>query len=848
LSNGLFVSFSGIDQEKVDQLIATVPKRLIRLYFHDFIDGATLLSEMERHVRECSAFLFIASKAALASCWCKHEIALAQIESITRGIKILVLTLDKDIKVIDLPPWMRGFWISPTSDRLPYLKRRFLDLVETNALKPIYSGDQGRVEKVDQIYLDRLANIGTAPNVLFFTGLESIGRYTTARGLLKKIYENPRYSEGPQIALENPASLEDLYMKLREEYTGPLSRAYESELVGFRALTENQQTSNVVNLIEAICKDEETIFIRSWSGLFDDGGMLLDWARSAIVQCGDKSQIRLVIISTRQPRYSEIASLPNVLHYHVYRLTDAEIDALVRAMTLFLDGKATTPSLQAKASIGGHPMLAKHYAYALHQYGISAEERAVYDTILEQRHMFSEFLSSNNLRAEEKVILTMLSWVPHLDSQLFDEICQSLDVTDYSSHLQELTLASLVEYRGGRYSISGPVRLVFRQFYGGGDHEIGRQVAEALSKRVSDPEALTSETVDLFCYLVTVFGKDLPRNIERIISPTSILRAARTLYRAGRDRSGPKEYGRVVELCKAGIRLTREVELRHDFKRVQARALLRMKRFPEADVVIRELERDGGRQALTVRAQYYRFKGEYSKAIPIYRSVISRGYSDDAILHEYCICLRKVGNYEEVQRVIETFERQVSGNIYLLSTKVALQLGSGEFAAAEDTIRVMALLPDSHEIAAEKEAILIYKETQDYRRALDIIDAAISRTENSDVGVIPDLHATRCVIYCKLGLADKARDDMTIVKSFHRDGEFIAERLAIHILLAQSRARDALASFNKLAATRIDTLLKREILAELIRDPATSIAEKSKLEHEYSDTFVARSPFTEFDF
>jgi tRNA G10 N-methylase Trm11 len=37
-------------------------------------------------------------------------------------------------------------------------------------------------------------------------------------------------------------------------------------------------------------------------------------------------------------------------------------------------------------------------------------------------------------------------------------------------------------------------------------------------------------------------------------------------------------------------------------------------------------------------------------------------------------------------------------------------------------------------------------------------------------------------------------------------------------------------------------------LAELIRDPATSIAEKSKLEHEYSDTFVARSPFTEFDF
>jgi hypothetical protein len=134
---------------------------------------------------------------------------------------------------------------------------------------------------------------------------------------------------------------------------------------------------------------------------------------------------------------------------------------------------------------------------------------------------------------------------------------------------------------------------------------------------VLNPEAVTSETVDLICYLLTVFGDDLPKNIERIISPTSILRAARALYRAGRDRSGPREYKRVVDLCAAGVKLTREVELKRDFKRVQARALLRMKKFPEADLIIRELERDGGRQSVTIRAQYYRFRGDYSTAIPI---------------------------------------------------------------------------------------------------------------------------------------------------------------------------------------------------------------------------------------
>jgi tetratricopeptide (TPR) repeat protein len=420
---------------------------------------------------------------------------------------------------------------------------------------------------------------------------------------------------------------------------------------------------------------------------------------------------------------------------------------------------------------------------------------------------------------------------------------------EYSKNLQELTLASLVEYRGGRYSISGPVRLVFRQFYGEGDQEIARQVAGAISNRLTNPEAVTSETVDLVCYLLTMFGGDLPRNIHRIISATSILRAARALYRAGRDRSGPKEYGRVVDLCVAGSKLTREVELKRDFKRVQARSLLRMRKFDDADRIIRDLERDGGRQSLVIRAQYFRFKGEYGTAIPLYRAVIERGYTDDAIIHEYCLCLRKEGNYEEVQRVIQKFEKQVAGNIYLLATKASLEIGSGDFRAAEATIKAMALIPDSHEIGAEKEAISICKETQDYQRALDIIVGAISRVASTGVGVVPDLHATRCLILCKLGLAMKAQADMALVKSLHRDGEFIAERLAIHILLAQSRAREALRGFERLRnPTRIDNLLKREILAELSHDPSVSISERQRFDQQYKDTFGTRSPFTEFDF
>lgn len=792
----VFVSCAAADREKVDSLTAAVPKNLIRIYTHDFIDGASLLTEMDRNIRDCSAFLFLASKAALASVWCQHEIALAQVENITKGTRTFVLTLEGGIDLGELPAWMRSYWMSQTSTRLPAVKRRFLDIVESNTLRPILSGHETRVDKLDQAYLDHAANFKAYPNVFFLTGIESIGRHTTARLFLTRRLNNRRFSLGPDIALDDPASIVDLYLKLREEYAGPLGDGYANELDAFRNLDEDRQVNEIDKLIMASCREDETVFISCRSGLFDGEGYLLDWARQVISHSGSRPQVRLVIVSTRAPRGAEARTLANLLHFPIGRLNDAEIDALVREVTLSLDGIAATPSAQARSSIGGHPVLGKHYAYALHQYGQSAEHRAVYETILQQRNMFREFLSFDNLKPDEKTILAILSWVPQIGSEFFDELCQSVGVDDNQEHLQELVLASLVEYQGGRYAISGPVRLVFRQLYGDGDREVGIKVAEALAKRVESLDELTSEMVDLVSYVLTVFGKDFPKNVERIISPSGILRAARALYQRGRDRSGPREYPRVVELCVAGLNITKEPALQREFKGVQARALMRMHQFEKADKVIRELEGGGGRQATVLRAQYHRFTGDFNKAIPLYRSAIAAGFTDDAVLHEYCLCLRKVGNYEEVTRVIEKYARNVARNPYLLSTKASIEIGSGKFKEAEETIRALGQLPDNREMAAEKEAILIYKTTNDYGRALDVISAAIERADMAGIGPLPDLNATRCLIYCKLKLVPEAQADLNIVRNAHREGDFVSSRLRIHLLIAGKRVKEALAQFD----------------------------------------------------
>jgi hypothetical protein len=98
-------------------------------------------------------------------------------------------------------------------------------------------------------------------------------------------------------------------------------------------------------------------------------------------------------------------------------------------------------------------------------------------------------------------------------------------------------------------------------------------------------------------------------------------------------------------------------------------------------------------------------------------------------------------------------------------------------------------------------------------------------------------------------LIDEAVQDMNLVRSNHRDGEVIAERLAIHILLAQSKPKEALERFDKMSAkTQIDAILKREILLMLLGDKSLPLFEKERVEEEYSQSLVRRTLFTEFDF
>jgi hypothetical protein len=509
-----FISFSADDKTTVEALTRTAPKGFFRIYTHDFVDGAALISEMERNVQGCSLFLFLASKKSVASTWCRYEISLAQIETITRDVKVIVLSLDPDVQLGDLPAWMRNYWIPSASTKRPALRRKFLDILENNCLRPQYAGLNARRDAIKEQYYARIAETKEAANVFFFSGVEGIGRQTTARAFLEDLYQNRQFSHGPSISLEDPASIEDFYLRLYENYVGSLvGDSYEKELTAYRSLNVDEQIQRALEVSDGICSDGETIFLRCRSGLFDDDRNLIYWARKFIRGCGERPRIKFVIISNRQPRFSDISEILSMVHFHINPLTASEVDLLVREITLSRDGVVATPSSQARNSIGGHPILARHYAHVISQYGASGEDQAVYDTILQQKNMLTAFLDYDRLTAAERDMLALLSWLPRVPQALFDELCETIGITNVDACLEELVLASLIDYRAGSYAIAGPVRLVFRQMYGDGDKQIGLKVAQVMAGKLGKDDLPTSEIVDTLSFLLLIGGRDLPSDI-----------------------------------------------------------------------------------------------------------------------------------------------------------------------------------------------------------------------------------------------------------------------------------------------------------------------------------------------
>ncbi|MGO8914897.1 MAG: tetratricopeptide repeat protein [Stellaceae bacterium] len=743
---------------------------------------------------------------------------------------------------------MKRYWISFDFPTEKSLSRQLSHILQKELIPPVLHGAIERIEEANRQRLQQMQRTQIAPNIYFFTGAPAIGRRTSAKGFVQRLFKNDLYWSGPEILLDDPASIEDLYFRSKEEFTTFSKSEYEQELQWYRNISEEKRIDELVEGIKRISASNQTIYLICQTGLFDEHGYLIRWAKTLFNALSASPSTRLAIVSTRQPRSEEISLMPHVFWYHVKELRDEYVISIVQEITQERLGKLYEPTKEHLLAIGGHPLLARAYANLICQYGEIGDADAVGQIAQIQRHLMSEFLSYDRLLDEEKVVLTILSWVPRLSAEALSEILTTAGINNYSDAIKTMIRESLVNLSETYYAIAAPVRYTFRQLHGFGYETARKAIADYYRLRLASGTDIGSELVDSALFVISLEKGAVPEEFRNILSPSTVLRIAQELYRDGRANNKSELFARVVSLTTMAKSMKTERDIAAALAVVRIRSLLKLKKFQEADVELRSLEADGSRQAILLRAQYFRHLEKWRDAINWFERCLSSGLNTDAIIHEYCTCLRKMGEFKKIGQILEKFSTRTERNVFLLDLRAAFQLGNEDFLGADKTIKKMRAHLDDNFMSWTREGILIARSTQDYPRAEQVLTEGIDRAIRETGRAPGELYSTRCVLRCKMKLVPAAIEDSASVRQTHRNAEQVCQRLQVHILAAKGEYDEALAAIEAIPnRTSLDLILKRDVLLLIVNDIALPGFKREAAQKQLSVVLPNLVKLTEFD-
>ena len=128
---------------------------------------------MERKVQDSLVFVLFASKVGQQSPWVGFEIDTARLQHLQKkNHRILVFPTDHEVRLSDLPEWLRGYWIPRAgwyeADIARYITGVLLEPnVGLSSGAPRVIGRGKTLDKLEQIAADRVARTRASPNVYF---------------------------------------------------------------------------------------------------------------------------------------------------------------------------------------------------------------------------------------------------------------------------------------------------------------------------------------------------------------------------------------------------------------------------------------------------------------------------------------------------------------------------------------------------------------------------------------------------------------------------------------------------------------------------------------------------------
>ena len=853
MSAKVFLSLSYIDRDFVKQVRTRLPAGLAYFYEESFENGELLLTAMERTVNDAAIFVLFASKAAQSSPWVGFEVAQARLQQIQNPRhRILVFPTDLDVRLTDLPEWLRAHWVAragwmPT-DVARYITGVLLEPnvgLSTGAVRVVGRGKT--LDKLEQIAADYIARTRASPSVFFLSGFRGIGRRTFAAYYMRNaLSANANLPYGPTLQLSPQADLADLHQALRIEVSPTMAADVAlSERTAFQGLGLAQQIDEIVRLMSHFAQLGQAITISSAGGFFEDRGDPKDWVMP-LLSAIPKSAT-LFVVSNRQIPPELVEGAANVVQMRVDELHDKDVRALMIFTAERLQVENFSISDELVRAIGGHADVANAAVRLAAVKGSHILERDPRQLFNIQNTILGESIDDDALTNVQKKILCLLSWVPTLNGCLLENVllADGDSVDDALSALESLVLGCLVISSGPNYSISPSIRFLFRRFNVTPPKLLGKFSAELSAEwRIAQEKGnFRADLFEAFVFMHSLEGKALPHELLPLLTPGMLHDVVRETYARGKDETDTETLERVILWGRIAEQMKMSEATREEILSTVARARIRLGKFADAEETIKGMASRRYRSVPFLMGHLYRRQEKYPKAIEMLLEAVRDNKFNRSAVHELALAYKKSGCLNELRKLLTEHGNLIHDSAMFADFQIGIDLARGDLPAAEAGIENLRRIPDDDGRSGIRAAQLLMR-----RQQYDLAKEALNQLLSAHQGNTLRTRSIRAICAARDGDFDLARKDIDFVKRFP-GWQAAGSRLDANLLVEQRLAAEARALLDQLPSKGAEDWLLYARALEVEADlPQTTIDDRSELKTRAAEIRQEYNFSLEYDF
>jgi tetratricopeptide (TPR) repeat protein len=800
------------------QYARIIAKRLgrARIVFDEkyFQPGHDFRQEILKGLEESALFVFMASKPALDSIWCKFEIDEAQLKKISGKMEAsLTLIIDSGVTFSDLPRWMQMSKVviqTRPSQATRDIQSALFSILSHQLVKPFV----GR-QDLQQEFIRRISDLGIEqPRILIAHGLDGNGRRSYFQRVCK---DTIGLNLGPSFSIDQTIGLDDLYLWVLDETSDLGTRQnMADELRTFSALNVEERISEIVNRLSILCQDNIPCLVDA-GGMLDDLGryrpeyiMLINTFACKTEDC------YIAIVHTRSPLVYDLTSKEKTLLQNVRPLNNGETKLLLNQLFRKMGLKVDTASMnEIVPFLDGYPPSVYFATSFAERYGLStlvADKSLLNDF---KARSFTRFINDLNLTDPEWLILQYLAaenTVP------LSAVAIAADINDeqVAPLLRNLIDHSLVLSIDEKFSVSPPIKAAIlraKGFFGKDLYQrIGKKFTEVFW---SDPEAgPTIEVVDATLNAVARSGSTDFQPYQDIVRVSVVHRLAQECYYQ-------KEWGQALEYA---LRAEKMDPSRKAAKVLHFKSLVQLEKWKEAESKLAEIEKSGDRNTFYLKGFMLRKKHLFRQAIDAFESALLAGDHSYSVHRDYADCLYRCHRYEDALNKIEWVLERDSENIFVLDLKARICIDGKLLGPARDSVQKLERCDIDKKFIHHRKARLF--------SAQNIWDLALGEAEAAcGTGHSPfEAFAQRIDILIELKNYPIASDYLNeLEKRFRAHRKDIQTGLRCKLLTRQGRWREAKITWDRITDKTLpvhEGLLLR-ILEQKGKDNTVPLAERN---------------------